>query len=93
MYSVGESYSMNYSQILAKSFTQKKPKAALQRGKPLSMYPAFNTPEFDRIRAFKAYMDSLARSPTGRKLYDSINAARPHLVDSIAIVSQVINNK
>lgn len=42
--------------------------------------------EYDRIIRFRRYMDSLGRSPTGKKTQDSIMQYRPGLLDSITIV-------
>lgn len=44
--------------------------------------------EFKNIEKFQQYMDSLARDPTGRRLYDSITGARPGLMDSINLVEK-----
>lgn len=36
-----------------------------------------------RIKKFRLYMDSLARSPSGKILHDSITSQRPGLMDSV----------
>lgn len=36
-----------------------------------------------RIKKFRLYMDSLARSPSGKIRYDSITGRRPGLMDSV----------
>ncbi|HET7117756.1 MAG TPA: hypothetical protein VFI29_14780 [Hanamia sp.] len=41
---------------------------------------------FDRIKKFRVYMDSLARSPAGKILYDSIVSKRPGLMDSVVFI-------
>lgn len=41
--------------------------------------------EYRRIQDFKKYMDSIASTPSGRKIFDSIITARPGLIDSILI--------
>ncbi|WP_447642613.1 MULTISPECIES: hypothetical protein [Chitinophagaceae] len=41
------------------------------------------TEEFRRFRSFHLYMDSLARTASGRTLRDSINKARPGLLDTV----------
>lgn len=38
--------------------------------------------DLDRLNRFTRYMDSLARSPSGKAAYDSIMRARPGLLDS-----------
>lgn len=40
--------------------------------------------ELDKIIRFRAFIDSLARSPTGKKVLDSITDKRPGLLDSLA---------
>jgi len=45
--------------------------------------------ELQSIQQFKLYMDSLAHSPTGKNLFDSINTARPGLMDSILIIENI----
>jgi predicted PurR-regulated permease PerM len=49
--------------------------------------------EFERIIRFREYMDSLGRSPTGKKLYDSIVQYRPGLLDSLAIVEHYYHSQ
>lgn len=48
--------------------------------------PFITSEEHQRIHRFKSYMDSLARSPPGRKAYDSILLKRPGLMDSILFI-------
>lgn len=40
--------------------------------------------ELNKIIQFRAYIDSLARSPTGKKVLDSLTDKRPGLLDSFA---------
>lgn len=40
--------------------------------------------ELNKIIQFRAYIDSLTRSPTGKKVLDSITDKRPGLLDSLA---------
>jgi len=42
--------------------------------------------EYVRVRQFRLYMDSLARSPAGSILYDSITRSRPGLMDSVQFI-------
>jgi hypothetical protein len=49
--------------------------------------------EFERIVRFWKYMDSLGRSPSGKKLYDSIVQYRPGLIDSLAIVEHYYHSQ
>jgi hypothetical protein len=47
----------------------------------------------NRIHAFREYIDSLARSPAGRKTRDSLLAARPALMDSVRMAESLIKNR
>ena len=40
----------------------------------------------EKITSFRKYMDSLGRSPTGKKMHDSIVLNRPGLLDSLTII-------
>ena len=41
---------------------------------------------YNRIKNFRMYMDSLARSPSGKSVYDSIMMHRPGLMDSVRMI-------
>lgn len=45
---------------------------------------AVSKAELDKIIRFRAYIDSLARSPAGKRILDSIADKRPGLLDSLA---------
>jgi hypothetical protein len=47
----------------------------------------------NRIQSFHKYIDSLARSPSGRKTIDSLLSARPGLMDSVRMAESLINNR
>lgn len=49
--------------------------------------------EYDKIQHFRKYMDSLARSPSGKKLYDNILTARPGLMDSIILIENIYQSQ
>lgn len=50
---------------------------------------AISAEELGRIQRFRGYMDSLARSPSGRLYHDSLVRIRPGLMDSIAVVEDI----
>lgn len=54
--------------------------------KPLELNEVISKKEFEKITSFRKYMDSLSRSPTGKKTYDSIVSDRPGLLDSLTII-------
>ncbi|MCV9926315.1 hypothetical protein OIU83_01520 [Flavobacterium sp. LS1R49] len=52
----------------------------------VKLNPVISTTEFENIILFRRHMDSLERSPTGKKTYDSIVRFRPGLLDSLKLV-------
>ncbi|MDR6845567.1 hypothetical protein [Flavobacterium granuli] len=42
--------------------------------------------EFERIARFRMYLDSLGRSPIGKRAFDSIIGLRPGLMDSLVFI-------
>lgn len=54
--------------------------------KPIQLNAIINTTEFEKIIRFRKYLDSLGRSPTGKKVYDSIEQYRPGLLDSLTVI-------
>ena len=49
--------------------------------------------EYERIQRFRFYMDSLARSPSGKQLHDSILIHRPGLMDSILLIENIYQSQ
>lgn len=49
--------------------------------------------EFEKIKRFRKYMDSLVRSPSGKKSYDSILINRPGLMDSIILIENIYQSQ
>ncbi len=45
--------------------------------------------QYDKIEHFSRYMDSLARSPSGKILYNNILITRPGLMDSIVLFENI----
>lgn len=64
----------------------KKPKHATETDEDNTALPQVAEAEYRRIKRFRAYMDSLARSPSGKIIYDSITKSRRGLMDSIKLV-------
>ena len=61
----------------------KKPKHTTETGEAHTNVAEMSEAEYNRIKKFRLYMDSLARSPSGKNLYDSITLRRPGLMDSV----------
>lgn len=49
--------------------------------------------EYEKIQRFRLYMDSLARSPSGKKNYDSILKYRPGLMDSVLFIENIYQSQ
>jgi len=45
--------------------------------------------EFEKVKKFRCYIDSLTTSNSGRRIYDSIRKSRPGLIDSLSIIENV----
>ena len=70
----------------------KRPRHLTESGAMESPLPPVSKQEYRRIQNFRLYMDSLARSPTGRNIYDSIIATRPGLMDSVRYIEKKYQN-
>jgi hypothetical protein len=60
---------------------------------PMQLNATISKTEFEKMVRFRRYIDSLGRSPTGKKRYDSILQYRPGLLDSISIVEQYYHSQ
>lgn len=49
--------------------------------------------EYEKIQRFRLYMDSLARSPSRKKVYDSILKHRPGLMDSVLFIESIYQSQ
>ncbi len=70
----------------------RKPACMTQTGDP-PIKALMQEVEFQRIRRYKQFMDSLARSPDGSRKYDSILYQRPGLMDSIQALEQYYHSQ
>lgn len=64
----------------------KIPRHATETDQAPIVAPQVPAGEYERIKRFRIYMDSLARSPTGKATYDSIIKHRPGLMDSVRFI-------
>lgn len=64
----------------------KKPEHVTETGDANIETAEVSEAEYSRIKKFRMYMDSMARSPSGRILYDSITSHRPGLMDSVRFI-------
>lgn len=48
--------------------------------------------QYSKIVAFKSYMDSLRKNPSGKRTYDSIERLRPGLLDSVAFIENYMKS-
>lgn len=51
--------------------------------------PIISESEYQRIKSFMAYMDSLKHDQRGRFVYDSIVQERPGLLDSVSVAESI----
>jgi len=49
--------------------------------------------EYEKFQRFRIYMDSLVKSPSGKKVHDSILYQRPHLMDSIFFLVRIYQSQ
>ncbi len=49
--------------------------------------------EYEKIQHFRFYMDSLASSTPGKKVYDSILNQRPGLMDSVLLIENIYQSQ
>ena len=63
-----------------------RPKHITETGEATSGSSQIPDAEYNRIKRFRRYMDSLARSPGGQWMYDSITLHRPGLMDSVRFI-------
>lgn len=66
----------------------KKPGHVIESGDGRAGKLLLSQTEYARIRKFRIYLDSLARSPSGKVLYDSIAHSRPGLIDSVHFIER-----
>lgn len=64
----------------------RRPQNAVEAGDINRASIEISAEEYYRIRRFRLYMDSLARSPSGKLEYDNITSRRPGLMDSIRFI-------
>lgn len=64
----------------------KKPTHITETGEANANAAEVSEAEYNRIKKFRVYMDSLARSPSGKAIYDSLTYHRPGLMDSVRFI-------
>ncbi|WP_163408133.1 hypothetical protein [Flavobacterium ajazii] len=86
IYLIVKSFSGNPTENITVIPITKPANAIPLKEKPLELNEVISKTEFEKIASFRKYMDSLDRSPTGKKTYDSIVSERPGLLDSLTII-------
>ncbi|GIQ57880.1 hypothetical protein Flavo103_10160 [Flavobacterium collinsii] len=86
IYLIVNSFSDNKTGNITVTPITKPTNAVLIEEKPTQLNTIISKTEFEKIISFREYMDSLGRSPTGKKAYDSIVSERPGLLDSLTII-------
>lgn len=86
IYLIVNSFSNNKSRNITIAPITKPTNHIPLKEKPPELNTIISKTEFEKITNFRKYMDSLGRSPTGKKTYDSIVSGRPGLLDSLTII-------
>ena len=86
IYLIATSFSGNTTQNLIVIPITKPTNSVPVKEKDIELNSIINKVEFEKIIRFRRYMDSLGRSPTGKKTHDSIVLYRPGLLDSLTII-------
>lgn len=86
IYLIVNSFSVNKTRNITVTPITKPTNLVPTKEKPPQLNTIISETEFEKITRFRKYMDSLGRSPTGKKMHDSIVLNRPGLLDSLTIV-------
>ena len=86
IYLIVNSFSGNKNRNITVTPITKPTNLVPTKEKPLELNTIISETEFEKITSFRRYMDSLGRSPTGKKTHDSIVLNRPGLLDSLTII-------
>lgn len=57
------------------------------------LQPTISKREFKKIQKFKVYLDSLCKSKSGKRIYDSLTANSPGLIDSLSMVENLYQSQ
>ena len=93
IYLIVKSLSGNTSKSITVTPITKPTNAIPFENEIMQLNATISKTEFEKIIHFRRYMDSLGRSPTGKKRYDSILYYRPGMLDSISIVEQYYHSQ
>lgn len=86
IYLIVNSFSVNKTRNITVTPITKPTNLVPTKEKPPQLNTIISETEFEKITRFRKYMNSLGRSPTGKKMHDSIVLNRPGLLDSLTIV-------
>lgn len=86
IYLIVNSFSGNTNRNITVTPITKPTNLVTTKEKPVELKSIISKTEFEKIKGFRKYMDSLGRSPEGKKTYDSIVSDRPGLLDSLTIL-------
>jgi len=86
IYLIVNSFSGNQNRNITITPITKPTNLVPTKEKPPQLNTIISKTKFEKIKGFRRYMDSLGRSPTGKKTHDSIVLNRPGLLDSLTIL-------
>lgn len=93
IYLIVNSFSANTNKSITITPITKPTNAVSFKNETIQQNATISKVEFEEIVHFRKYMDSLGRSPTGKKRHDSILHYRPGLLDSITIVEHYYHSQ
>ncbi|MCC9073493.1 hypothetical protein LNQ49_18105 [Flavobacterium sp. F-65] len=86
IYLIASSFSGNTTKNITVIPITKPTNSVSLKEKDIELKTIISKKEFEKIIHFRRYMDSLGRSPTGKKTHDSIVQYRQGLMDSLSIL-------
>ena len=86
IYLIASSFSGNTTKNITVIPITKPTNLVLLKEKDIELNAIISKKEFEKIIHFRKYMDSLGRSPTGKKKHDCIVSHRPGLLDSLVLL-------
>ena len=93
IYLIGKSFSENQTPSFSIISIKRPAHIQKTRDEVKHTNAVISKSEYEKIHRFRQYMDSLAHTPTGKVLHDSILSYRPGLIDSIQIIENIYQSQ
>ena len=93
IYLIGQSFSNRQANAFSVTAIKKPGLVTKSGDAKLQKEMIISETDYQRIIRFRGYMDSLARSPAGKAVHDSILLSRPGLPDSIRYIEEIYQSQ